>query len=206
MAAIKIDKSLFTPDELAQYEALLAKAIVNPEENEEEMEEDIPPALSRRAAPEPEEEEEVEAEKRSARKSADPLAKALELATARLDALEKSNETRELAEVAKKYSVLGEDEKELTETLYALKKSSPENYEAYIKVLDKSLDLMQKSGLFSEIGKSGRGVRGSAEDRIEKAASDMQKADPSLTREEAIVKAWDANPDLLAEYEREYRQ
>lgn len=208
MAAIKIDKSLFTPEELAAYQALVAKATINPEENEEEMEEDLPPAPPvRKPEPEEPEEEEVETEKcysRTRKSAADP---ALAAALARLDALEKSAEMKELTGVAKKYAALGEKEEELAQTLYDLRKSdNPANYDAYIKVLDKSLALVEKSGIFAEIGKSGRGAGGSVEDRIEAAATEIQKADPSLSREQAVVKAWDANPDLIAEYERDYRQ
>lgn len=211
MAAIKIDKSLFSPEELAMYQALLAKAAVNPEENQEEMEEELPPAPpARTRAPEPEPEEEkedeVETEKcdtRTRKSAADPR---LTAALARLDTLEKSAEMERLTAVAKKYAALGEDEAELAQTLYDLKKSNAANYEAYIKILDKSLDLVTESGIFAEIGKSGRGARGTAEDRIEAAATEIQKSDPSLSREQAMVKAWDANPDLLAEYEQEYRK
>lgn len=209
MAAIKIDKSLFSPEELAMYQALLAKAAVNPEENQEEMEEELPPAPpARTPEPEPEEEkeDEVETEKcdtRTRKSAADPR---LTAALARLDTLEKSAEMEKLTSVAKKYAALGEDEAELAQTLYDLKKSNAANYDAYIKILDKSLDLVTKSGIFSEIGKSGRGARGSVEDRIEAAATEIQKSDPSLSREQAMVKAWDANPDLLAEYEQDYRK
>lgn len=211
MAAIKIDKSRFTPEELAQYQALLAKASVDPEGNEEEMEEDLPPVPAReperQPAPEPEPEEEVETEKCTTRtrKSADP---ALEAALTRLEALEKSAEMKDLTEVAKKYEALGEDTEELAKTLYGLKKSdNPANYDAYIKVLDKSLDLVNKTGIFAEIGKSSRGEEaGSVEAKIEAAASELQKSDPNLSRPQAVAKAWENHPELVAQYEQEYRQ
>ena len=213
MATVKIDKSRFTPEELAQYQALLAKASVDPEGNEEEMEEDLPPVPAREPAPAPEPEpepeggEEVEAEKCSnrTRKSADP---ALAAALTRLEALEKSAEMEKLTGVAKKYEALGEDTEELAKTLYGLKKSdNPSNYDAYIKVLDKSLDLVNKSGIFAEIGKSSKGeAAGSVEAKIEAAASDIQKSDPSLSRPQALAKAWENHPELVAEYEQEYRQ
>lgn len=213
MATVKIDKSRFTPEELAQYQALLAKASVDPEGNEEEMEEDLPPVPAREPAPapepepEPEEGEEVEAEKCSnrTRKSADP---ALAAALTRLEALEKSAEMEKLTGVAKKYEALGEDTEELAKTLYGLKKSDiPSNYDAYIKILDKSLDLVNKSGIFAEIGKSSKGeAAGSVEARIEAAASEIQKSDPNLSRPQALAKAWENHPELVAEYEQEYRQ
>ena len=206
--AIKIDKSLFTPEELAMYQALIAKASVDPEGAQEQMEEEteLPPAPPRAA--EPEAEEDVETEKcatRTRKSDADP---ALMAALARLDALEKSAEMKELTGVAKKYAVLGDNEAELVQTLYGLKKSdNPANYDAYIKVLDRSLDLVEKSGIFAEIGKSGRGQGGgSTLDKVEAAATEIQKSDPSLSREAAMVKAWDTHPDLLADYESEYRQ
>lgn len=207
--AIKIDKSLFTPEELAMYQALIAKATVDPEDNQEQAEEEaqLPPTPPVREEPESESEEEVEAEKCATptRKSeADP---AITAALARLDALEKSAELKELAVVAKKYAALGDDEAELVQTLYGLKKSdNPANYDAYIKVLDRSLSLVEKSGVFAEIGKSGRGGGGSTLDKVEAAATEIQKSDPSLSREQAIVMAWDSNPNLVAEYENEYRQ
>lgn len=213
MAAIKIDKSRFTPEELAQYQALLAKASVDPEGNEEEMEEDLPPVPARQPErqpapePEPEPEEEVETEKcdTRTRKSADP---ALAAALTRLEALEKSAEMEKLTGVAKKYEALGEDTEELAKTLYGLKKSdNPANYDAYIKVLDKSLDLVNKTGIFAEIGKSSRGDEaGSVEAKIEAAASELQKSDPNLSRPQAVAKAWENHPELVAEYEQEYRQ
>lgn len=215
MAVIRIDKSRFTPEEMAQYQALLAKASVDPEGNQDEAEEDLPPVPAREPAeapePEPEaemaEEEEVETEKCSnrTRKSADP---ALAAALTRLEALEKSAELEKLTGIAKKYEPLGEDTAELAQTLYDLSKSdNPANYDAYIKVLDKSLDLVNKTGIFAEIGKSSRGDdAGSVEAKIEAAASDIQKSDPTLDRTQAIAKAWEAHPELVAEYEQEYRQ
>ena len=209
MAAIRIDKSLFSPEERAAYEALIAKASVSPEDNQEEAEEDLPPMPPRRGtpeyAPDEEDEEREETEKCATRtrKSADPV---LVAALSRLDALEKSAEMGRMAEVAKKYAALGEDPDELAETLYALKKSdNPANYEAYLGVLDRSLDLVNKSGLFAEIGKSGHGAGdGSVQSRVEAAASEIQKADPGLTRAAAVAKAWEAHPDWIVEYDQEY--
>lgn len=206
--AIKIDKSLFTPEELAAYQALIAKASVDPEWARERMDGEEPELPPRPAEPEPEEEDEekVETEKCATRtRKADP---AITAALARLDALEKSAEMKELTAVAKRYAALGDDEAELVQTLYGLRKSdNPANYDAYIKVLDRSLDLVEKSGIFAEIGKSGRGQGGGGTlDKVEAAATEIQKSDPSLSREEAMVKAWDTHPDLLAEYESEYRQ
>ena len=129
----------------------------------------------------------------------------LTAALERLATLEKSVEMKEFTDVAKKYAPLGENEETLAQTLYDMKKSSEANYNAYIAVLDKSLGLVEKSGLFTEIGKSTSGAAGGVIDKIEAAASEIQKSDASLSRDEAIAKAWENNPNLIAEYDDEYK-
>lgn len=209
---MKIDKSLFTPEELAQYQALIAKAKVDPEAAEEEMEGEKPAFPAKKpAVPPMEEDDDMEEDmekgkckKGKCKKSASPeLTAALE----RLETLEKSIDMKEFTEIAKKYAPLGEKEEDLAKTLYDMKKSSPENYDAYIKVLDKSLGLVEKSGVFAEIGKSAGGshVSGGAEAKAEAKAGEIMKADPSIGYAEAIAKAWE-DPALMAEYDAEYRR
>lgn len=211
--SIRIDKSLFTKDELAQYEALIAKATVDPEAAEAEMEKETPEA-KKKERPEVKvefeddhmDDDDLELDKCSTKKSADPaLAAALE----RMEKLEKSIAMQEFTEIAKKYAALGENETELAQTLYDMKKSNEGNYKAYIAVLDKSLGLVEKSGLFAEIGKS-TGAYGNAAGgtvgKVEQIAGEIMKSDSSMTREQAIVKAWTDHPELVAEYEREYKR
>lgn len=212
--SIKIDKSIFTEEELAQYQALIAKATVDPDAAEKEMADerpDFPPKKKKKFVEEDDdfrEEEEVETEKCGTkkcdtRKSADPqISAALE----RLETLEKSLAMKEMTDVAKKYAPLGEKEDELAERLYEMKKSNEANYNAYIDVLDKSLDLVEKSGIFTEIGKSGAAY-GSArgpEGKIEAIASEIRKSNPEMSYEQSVAKAWENNPELIAEYEKEY--
>lgn len=199
---MKIDKSRFTPSELETYKALIAKAKVDTEAAEEEMEEEMPEFPPRKKVVE-EEKVVEETEKSNCRKSADP---ALNAALMRLETLEKSLAMKEFTEVAKKYAPLGEKEEDLAKTLYDMYQTNPDNYTAYVAVLDKSLGLIEKSGLFAEIGKSAGAysVAGGAVEKVEAAAQEIQKSDPSLTREQAIMKAWDTHPELIAEYEREY--
>ncbi len=214
--SIKIDKSVFTPEELETYKALIAKATVDPGAAEREMEEDRPdfPPKKRRHDFEErfsedfseEDRDEDEAEKSCrTRKSADPQ---LTAALQRLESLEKSLAMQEYMEVAKKYAPLGEDETELAQRLYDMKKSNAANYDAYIDVLDKSLSLVEKSGIFTEIGKSGAAYNtGSGTlGKIETIAAEIQKSDTNLSHEQAIMKAWDMHPELVAEYDKEYRR
>lgn len=210
---MKIDKSVFTPEELQQYEFLIAKARVEPEE-----EEAFPPSVSRkRAKPSPdyqedygddtyEEEDDQEEEDMGKSKCKKSMDVALAAALERLERLEKSMDMKKFTEIAKKYAPLGEDETELAKTLYEMHQANEANYNSYIGILDKSLEMVEKSGLFAEIGKStsgGFGV-GSVVGKIEHEAGEIMKADASLTREQAIAKAWENNPALIAEYDAEY--
>lgn len=199
---MKIDKSRFTPDELTTYTALIAKAVVPDDEGMEEEKPEFPPR--RKVVDEEVAVEEEETEKCATRKSADPaLAAALE----RMERLEKSIEMKEFTEIAKRYAALGEDEEELAHTLYDMHKSDPDNYAAYVKILDKSLDMVEKSGLFAEIGKSAGGysTAGGTVEKVNQIAGDIMKSDPGLSREQAIAKAWTEHPELVAEYDKEYK-
>ena len=170
---MKIDKSKFTPAELEQYEALIAKGLV--------------------AEDEPEYAEEG-------------VAKALNDAANEVAELRKKMEINELEAVAKKYEVLGKKSEDLVDTLYTLKKSSPDAYEKYVALMDEQLEMVEKSGMFGEIGKSRPVTGGSdAVSKIENIATEIQKADPSMGRLEAINKAWEQHPELVAEYEENYK-
>lgn len=196
-----IDKSLFSPEELKQYEALIAKATVDTKAAEEE-EKDKKPANP----PEKAEEEEME-KKNDCKKSAEPSPE-LTAALADLADLKKSFEMKEMTQVAKKYAPLGKKEDELAQTLYDMKKSNEANYNAYIAVLDESLGLVEKSGVFAEIGKSAGGFSSAAgaKGKIEAKANEIMKSDPKMDRATAIAKAWEQSPELMAEYDEEYRR
>ena len=199
---ITIDKSAFTAEELETYEALIAKATVDPEANKEEVEEEVPPvaASKKKPAKKAEEEEPVET-KKSAAEAAPELKQAME----ELAALKKSFEMKDMTEVAKKYAPLGKKEEELAQILYDMKKSNEANYNAYIAILDESLGIVEKSGIFAEIGKSAsNGVSGSsAVAKAEAKAREIQKSDSSISWDAAIAKAWE-DPQLMAEYDAEY--
>ena len=217
LSMVKIDKSLFDEHELAIYNELIAKASVDPDEYEEEMEKEKP-AFPIKAKRTPlfedddfDDDEEYYEEARTkknckTKKSANEgVDLALEMALERLEQLEKSAAMKEFTEVAKKYAPLGENEEELAKTLYEMHKASPDNYDAYIKVLDKSLGIVEKSGLFAEVGKSAHGAAGGdTVDKVNAIAKSLLEADPSLTHEQAIAKAWENNPDLIMKYEAEY--
>lgn len=139
----------------------------------------------------------AEVEKAAAEKLAADNAKVTEL----LDRLEKrveehiaKAETNELMQVAAKYEILGENADELAKVLKSVK--GTDVYNKIISNLDRELAYVEKAGTFKEIGKGG-GMGGyDAQTQIQKIASEIQKADPTLTDRQALDKAFQAHPEL----------
>lgn len=194
---IKIDKSRFTAEELAKYEELLTKGAVevDPETAQEEMDTDLPEGGA---------EGTPAAEGEGMNKSA--VSPEITAALQRMEALAKSVEMKEFTEIAKKYAPLGENETELAQRLYDMKKSDENVYKSYVAILDKSLGLVEKSGIFAEIGKSAgaRNTAAGAEDKIAKKAEEIMKSNPTMDFDTAVAKAWEENPALFDEYDSEY--
>lgn len=203
---IHIDKSKFSAAQLAQYEELLAigKADVDPEAAEGEIKgKDAPETPDKKTTEKAEVENMVETKKSATETPEvpdfvkDAIAKSEEFMT--------RIEKQEMTEVAKKYAVLGEKPEELGEKLYNLKKSDPAMYDTCIAMLDGQVQLIEKSSMFSEIGKSAGGysTSGGAVAKADAKAQEIMKADPNMSYDEAIAKAWE-DPSLMAEYDAEY--
>lgn len=110
---------------------------------------------------------------------------------------------KELAEIAKKYEIIGKKPEELVPVLKSLKSAGGSAYTDMIGILDASVEAVSKSSMFTEIGKSG-GYGGSEPDawsKIEKKADEIQVANPDMNRQMAIDKACQQNPQLVHEYE-----
>lgn len=196
---MKIDKSRFTEEELNQYEALIAKGKVDDEEFEKEDDElevekeDATPGKVHPAKAQEEEEDNVPPE----------VKKALE----EVQELRKSLEMQSLTEFAKKYECLGKKAPDTAKTLYDLKKTSESNYNAYVALLDEQVSMVEKSGMFTEIGKSGNFnytsvAKSEPESKIESIAKNYMEKDPTMTYDEAVAKAWGNNPELFMAYEQ----
>ena len=127
---------------------------------------------------------------------------------AELESLKKFREdaeARELTEVAKKYAIIGKTEAELVPLFKSLRAAGGTAYNDMIAVLDQAVATVEKSGAFSEIGKSGHGsgAVGAAEAKVEAIAKGYMEKDSSLDYASAMAKAWEDNPELMAEYEAE---
>lgn len=123
---------------------------------------------------------------------------------AEVEELKKSLEIERLTSVAKKYEVLGKNAGELAAKLYELKKAGGTVYDDYVALLDENLTTLNKSGLFSEIGKNTQGSAGTTQSLGIKAAELAKAAGGALSGPDAIIKAFEENPELAAQYEAEY--
>lgn len=197
---VYLDLSRLDAEQKAQYDALVAKASVDPAAAQQEMEDEEPPATPEK----PTKTEKAEVEDMDDAKKSAP-APELQAALDELADLKKSFAMKEMTEIAKKYAPLGKNEAELAKTLYDMKQSNEANYNAYIAILDESLGLVEKSGLFAEIGKSagGQPTANSAVEKADAKAKEIMKSDPNMDYTTAIAKAWE-DPDLMAEYDAEY--
>lgn len=129
-------------------------------------------------------------------------------AKAELEALKKfreATEDRELHEIAKSYEIIGKKDEELFPILKSLKAVSEEAYNNMISTLDSTKTAIEKSGVFSEIGKCGNGSvkHGGVVKEVEAKAAELMKAKASLTKEQAIDAVLMADADLAKRYETE---
>ncbi|MCL1832859.1 MAG: hypothetical protein FWG45_08165, partial [Oscillospiraceae bacterium] len=124
-----------------------------------------------------------------------------------MESLQKSLEVKDLTVVAKKYEIIGKKADELAPKLYEMKKAGGTAYDDYVALLDEHLTTVEKSGMFGEVGtaRSGTGAYGAGvESDVMAKASEIAKSADGMTSPEAIVKAFESNPELLAQYDAEY--
>lgn len=184
---LNIDVSALSAEEQAQLSALVERSPAKQEP---------PQALSPEPAP----------------SETDPaLAKAAAAYQAMTKDLEKQLQRlqdQELDQTAEKYGALGDEH--LRETLGVMKAAGDTAYAGYLSALDRQLDLLEKTdaALLGEVGKSthGQSLGGTAVEKASAAAEALCKADPELSWQEAMVRAFEADPALAAEYEREYAE
>lgn len=207
---MKIDKSRFTPEELTAYEALIAKGMVEDDDITKGCGSDLDKGCGKKVdkedGPDFPPKSNVNPNEEEMKDDMKGLHPEVKKALQELEDMKKSMAMDQMKTIAKKYAPLGKKEDELANTLYEMKKSGDSSYDSYIALLDENLSLVEKSGMFEEIGKSGAGYAcgGCTVDRIETIATEIQKSDVTLSRPQAIMKAWEQHPELIAEYDKEY--
>lgn len=127
---------------------------------------------------------------------------------AELEGLKKFREAaeeKELAEVAKKYAIIGKKEDELVPLFKSLRSVGGTAYNDMIAVLDQTVEAVEKSGVFSEIGKSGHGgsADGGAWAEAETKAVELMKSKTGLTKAQAIDEVLMSDPALAERCEKE---
>lgn len=210
---LKIDKSKMSLEERAAYDEIVKKygfeeetveksSTVKPGENDD-GEEDLDDGKNGKK---------TTTKKSAASEVGDDIYKGLHPAVkAEIEALRKyreAAENKEFMEVAKKYEIIGKKPEELAPVLKSLRNAGGTAYDDMISTLDSMVAMADSSGVFSEIGKSCRGsagivAKGKTESRVESIAKGYIEKDPSLSYTDAVAKAWENNPDLLASYDDE---
>ena len=206
---MKIDKSKMSPAELAFYESIVKRYGTEDSQNAAGMLAGGEQQVGALGASLTKSVVQTQGAESGMASASDDIYKGIHPAVkAELEELKKFREAaeeKELTEVAKRYAVIGKKTEELVPMLKGLKAAGGSAYEDMIAVLDQAVDTVEKSGVFSEIGKSGNGGCGenSAEARIDSIAKGYMEKDASLNYHAAVAKAWEEHPDLMSEYEEE---
>ena len=116
-------------------------------------------------------------------------------------------EEKELAEVAKRYTIIGKKPEELLPVLKSLKSAGGDAYDQFVAGLDAAVKAVNDSGMFEEVGKRGSGSTSTddAWGKIEAAAHEIQKSKPDMRWPDAVDAACNAHPELVEEYEKSRR-
>ena len=130
---------------------------------------------------------------------------ALEEETAALRKFREGIEDEKLREVAGQYALIGKSADDLFPVLKNLKATSPEAYDAMLSTLDAAKRAVEKSGVFSEIGKTGNGTvaRGGAVKEAEGKAAALMKSRKDLSFAQALDAVLLEDTDLAYRYETE---
>lgn len=193
-----LDTSALSAEDQAAFQALAQKCVEKkaPETTPPATEPAAPPATEPAAEPAKKSVETTPAvEENPAVTKA--LAELAEAKKAYEDMVAKQAEN-EMLEVAKKYSILGKKPEDLVGTLQTLKKSGDAAYNAYIEALDAQVDMVNKSGIFGEVGKSTHvdvGAVDAAYAKTETLAKSIA-TEKGIPMAQAMVEVWEQNPDL----------
>lgn len=193
---MKIDKSKMTPSERAFYEDIEKRYCMEESCSQEEN----TTLLHKEKSETPEQTKELN----DIYKGINPIVKE------ELESLKKFREAaeeKELYEIAKKYAIIGKKEEELVPLLKSLKAAGGTAYADMIAIMDQTVEITEKSGLFSEIGKSRGAEMGTSHERAwaeaESKASEIMKSKTGITKAQALDEVFQNNPALAAECEEE---
>lgn len=215
MALVDIDKSKLTSAERAFLEDIEKRCGTNQVAGQENIgnetgeKEDTAVAKStsepeiKNPVPAPETEPTLEpSEGEDIYKGLHPLVKA-EIQSLRK--FREDSEDRELAEIAKRYTIIGKKAEELVPVFKSLRAAGGTAFDDMIAVLDQAVETAESSGAFSEIGKSGHGelADGAAWAEANAKAIELMKSKTGLTKAQALDEVFMAEPELAEKCEKE---
>lgn len=109
--------------------------------------------------------------------------------------MKKEQESAELRKVAEQYVCIGKKVDELVPFLSDLKKSGEANYQAFIDTLDQFKKVKMDSGILKTYG-SDKAIPIEKMDNLNSTVAQIIEKNPKISQAEAIVKAYEMNPDL----------
>jgi len=86
------------------------------------------------------------------------------------------------------------DVAKMLKAIGGMEESVAKSFEAVLKSVEE-----KNAVAFTSIGKSFGPAAGGAEEKLEKAAEEIRKSAPGMTKEQALVKAYEENPELVKE-------
>lgn len=119
-----------------------------------------------------------------------------------------TRETREYIAKAETLDKVAQDPAEFGPVLKSIANAErdghvPEGtFEKLETVLKSANEAIEKGDLFSELGRVGGTGATDADAKIDAAAAELRKSDPKLTKEQAIAKALEDNPELYVDYRK----
>jgi len=208
---LKIDKSKMSADEQALFDKLIKKYGLDTDEGTDKdvkkgasADKDVKKADStEEATPAPDKGPGLHPE---VKKALEDLEQVRKTQAAQIEELQKTLEVERLTTVAKKYEIIGKKPAELAVKLFEMKKAGGTVYDDYVGVLDEHVTTVEKSDVFRELGSNNAGIiGGNSEQELTAAAAEVRKgASTGLTDVEALIKAFEENPELAAQYDTEY--
>ena len=212
---LNLDVSGLTPEEQTQLAALVEKAVpvapISPDASPSTGGAVVEPTTPA-TPPEPAVQKTVKGQD-GTEPATSELPEGVQKAAARFEAAARELEERlqalddrELDDIAKKYGSLNDST--IRDTLGVMKKAGDQAFNSYIAALDRQLTLMEKADktLLGEIGKTGAGGETSPVGKATAIAKTYMEADPTMTIQQAMAKAFTDHPELAEEYNSQYER
>ncbi len=113
--------------------------------------------------------------------------------------MEATQETEKIQRVVKGLSYVPAEEGELTEILKTLKDSDEDQYKKAVAILHKMDKVVASGAIFDSIGTPSSRLTKSILGELDQKVEAIKKSNPDMSEEDALMKAYEENPDLYEE-------